>query len=324
MKNDYIISIIIPVKVDKIKFLKGFRECFLRLSSNSRDYEVLIVDDSQKHIFDEIHQWFGKSKIKHFRPERKYFSGTNNKLNSIEAAIDKSKGKYILLMDDDCRPNKIFINSFIKKIRNDEWDCFRCIIHYKYYGLIELMNVASILFINVVCNHKQFWGNIGFRKDLLKTIGFPNKNILFDELSIDLVFRQNRKKMGYFSDLSVEMEPTTTLKIYFEQRLRYAYENIAYPLRFSLSLIIIPVLLCLVIIGKSSMFLPMIFISIVTIYLVVAGFVGQSIYGNKIPKYTFLFTPLWFFPYPLFSWLAFFKYATGGIFFGGNRIRRVV
>lgn len=323
MKDTCILSIIVPVKVNDLKLLKGFKKCFLKLSPNSWNYEVVIIDDSSKYIFDEIHKWFGRSKIKHLKPGRKYFSGNNNKLNSIEAAIDKSKGKYILLMDDDCRPSEIFVTNFIKNIKDDKWDCFRCMISYKHYGLIEIMNMASILFINVTCAHKQFWGNIGFRKDLLKTIGFPNKDILFDELAIDLLFRKNGKRIIYFSDLFIDMESTTTLKIYFEQRLRYAYENIAYPLRFSLSLIIIP-LMYFIIIEKGSIFLLITLITIIIAFLILTGFIGQLIYGDNIPKYTFLFTPLWFLPYPLFSWLALFVYVTGGIYFGGNRIRRVV
>jgi len=43
-----------------------------------------------------------------------------------------------------------------------------------------------------------------------------------------------------------------------------------------------------------------------------------------MPKYTFLFTPIWFLSYPLFSWFAIFAYAAGGIYFGGNKIKRVV
>jgi hypothetical protein len=138
------------------------------------------------------------------------------------------------------------------------------------------------------------------------------------------VFRRNRKRIGYFSDLSIEMWPIPSFKAYLEQRLRYAYENIAYPLRFSLSLVIIPAFLFLLSRGKSSLPLSIIFISGLVIYLVVMGFLGQLVYGKKMPKYTFLFTPFWFLPYPLFSWFAIFAYATGGIYFGGNKIRRVV
>jgi len=323
MENGYLLSIIIPLKIEDMALLEGFKECFLKLSANSNNYEILIVDDSPTCMFNEVHQWFVDSNIKHIKPARNYFSGKNNKLNSIEAGIEQAKGKYILLIDDDCRPDDKFINNLINRIKNDDWDCFRCIIHFTCYGLFELMDAASVLFINIVCNHKQFWGNIGFRKDLLKALGPPNKDALFDELAIDLVFRKNAKRIGYFSDLSVEMRPINGFKSYLEHRLRYAYEDMAYPLRFSLSLAIIPVSLLLTIIKETLMPLP-IFISAVVAYLITMGFLGQLIYGDKMPKYTFLFTPLWFLPYPLFSWLAIVAHATGGIYFGGNRIRRVV
>lgn len=321
MKNAYILSIIVPIKIDDISLLRGFKECFLKLSAHMQNYEILIVDDNPKDIYDEIHRWFVNTKIKHFRPARKYFTGANNKLNSIEAGINESKGEYILLIDDDCRPEVDFVSNFIKRLRKDKPDCFRCIIHFKHYGLLELMDISSILFINIVCTHKQFWGNIGFRKSTLETVGYPNKNVLFDELAFYLKFHKTKKKIKYYSDISITMEPGNTLKTYFEQRLRYAYENIAYPLRFLVSLTILPIVLLLLSYKNSWSW---IFVLGVFASILGAGFLGQLLYGKHMPKFTFLYTPLWFLPYPLFSWLSIMAYFTGGIGFGGSKIRRVV
>lgn len=101
MKNDYLLSIIIPIKIDNIELLKGFKDCYLKLSPNYQNYEILIIDDCPKQIFNEIHKWFIHSKIKHFKPARKYFLGHNNKLNSIDAGVKQANGKYVLLLDDD-------------------------------------------------------------------------------------------------------------------------------------------------------------------------------------------------------------------------------
>ena len=322
MKNDCTLSIIIPIKIHDISLLRGFKECFLKLSSKMQNYEILIVDDNPKEIYDEIHSWFVNSKIKHFKPARKYFTGANNKLNSIEAGINKSKGEYVLLIDDDCRPDADFVRSFIKRLKEDKADCFRCLIRFKHYGLFELMDISSILFINVACTHKQFWGNIGFRKNSLKAVGYPNKDVLFDELAFYLKFNKNKKKIKYYSDLSITMEPGNNLKTYLEQRLRYAYEDLAYPLRSSLSLAVIPMALFLL--SHKNAIASWMFILGIFLGLLGVGFIGQLLYGEKLPKFTFVYTPLWFLPYPLFSWFAIIAYFTGGIYFGGSKIKRVV
>lgn len=324
-----LLSIIFPIKVDLIDKIEGLVESILSLYVDGGYdlLEILIVNDSPNHIFLSLDLLLNNARlggvVRHLKPNKIYFTGLNNKLNSIHSALYYAQGKYVLLLDDDSRPCLQSILVLIDRLQTDLWDCFRCSVHYRKYLFIDLLNMSSILFINAISPDKQFWGNIGFNRKKLLQLGFPNKNVLFDELAIYRKFNQ-RKRVAYFDDISIEMVSTTSIGKFLKQRVRYAYENMAYPLRFFISLMILPVMLYLLWVSNGSFKFFFTFLSIFILGVIIVGLIGQCRYGTKLPLWTFLFTPLWYSSYIICSWLAIIAYFFGGIQFGGSKIRHVI
>ena len=55
------------------------------------------------------------------------------------------------------------------------------------------------------------------------------------------------------------------------------------------------------------------------------AFIGQMIYGKKnVPRFSFLLSPIWFWFYPFTSWIAIVKYFSGGVMFGGRKIKKAL
>lgn len=321
------ISIIIPIKVDDPRRVEGLEACLKKLARDSEmleaSYEVIIVDTSTPTAYEQIDSWFRGTPIVHFCPSDRWRTGANDKLNSIEAALDIANGKTVLLIDDDCRPTADILKSMIPYL--NIYDSLRFMVSYKSPTILDMLNACGIFLVNIVCEHKQFWGNIAFRRQMLQEAGFPSKDVLFDELAFDLVFRRTDRRIGYVTSIAIPMVQNSGKKEFLSQRVRYAYENLAYPGRFMLFLLILPIITGAGLFAQSWTLISLIIVAI-TLAVVTTTLIGQLGYScDRYPKATFLLSPIWFWFYPFTTWVALFKYISGnGISFGGRIIRKPV
>lgn len=316
------LSLVIPLRVIDLSCLSGFKDHYdtlLRHMDQIQDWEFTIVDASPDGIFAIIDDWFVHQKrVFHIRPAIQDIPGHNNKLLSLMEALSRAQYRYALLLDHDMRPSFQSLCAIVSRL--PAYDCARCMIHYQALSVIGLVNVNGIFLINLLCRDKQFWGHLILNRETLLALGFPPTCTLFDELTITRHFQKHGKRVGYFPTIIIPMAYRDSLSRFFEQRLRYAYENLAYPGRFSLFLSILPLLLACAFI---SPWLSLVFFGGITCIVLVLGYVGQKRYGNGFyPPLAFLCAPLWFWPYPFTSWIALALYLKGGVQFGGQTIRR--
>lgn len=325
LAQHYDVTIIVPVKVPSIHYLEGFRRCYLELLdlvAPNLAIQLVIADDSPLAVFNAMERWFeSRSDVSHFRPSDRFMTGRNNKLNSIEAALEVAEGNFIVILDDDYRPTMATVVQFVSAMQR--YSCVKSMIVYLHPTLYDLIGSCGIFIVNLLHPHKQFCGHIGFRMSRLRALGFPEKDGLFDELVIELHFRRNGESIGFAPDVRLEqMGSIHGLRKYCEQRVRYAYENAAYPGRFVGFLAVLPTI---VVATLANPWLGMLLLLLLSALSWLTALIGQIKFASgAFPSFTWLLAPLWFWAYPVATWIALVLYFRGGVRFGGRLIHRPV
>ena len=313
------LTVIVPIKVPALSYLEGFAASYhdVLQNTNSDTFELLIVDDCPDHIYGEIDAWFKDTRAVHFRPDKSFKTGANGKLNSVRSGLQLASHDMILLLDDDFRPTAATLDSL--KAELEKSPCLKCMVAYISPTVTDLINSCGIFCVNTMTAQRQFCGHIGFHHSIMKRVGFPSSDGLFDELVIERAFQKSGMTAGYARNVFLEIITHGRAK-FFEQRLRYAYENMAYPFRFICYLLVCPLLILLGwLVSLTAVFGAVL---LITVCVTIICLVGQRKYAaNRYPRWTFLLACCWFWPYTIYSWLAIISYCRGGILFGGRRVR---
>lgn len=321
--QNYELCLIIPLKLSNIKLLQNLGIFYSQLAADCDEQafsvQIIIADSSDNNIHNILAQQITHSNVLHIIPKQQYHTGKNNKLNNIHAALAQAQSEYIVLLDDDMRPSLIAL----KAIRNNfnQYDFFRCMVCFCNPNFYDLIDLAGIYFVNVISKYKQFWGNLCFKKSLLNSYNFPNKDMLFDDFGLELHCRKQSINNCYQINPPLPiLGSLRTFKKFVEQRIRYAYENLAFPMRFVSFLLLIPLFFLginFIPIATCSVFLCL------NITLLSLTYYGQQLYGKQNNKHlTWCYILLWFWIYPISSWVALIYRLTGGIYFGGNKLKK--
>lgn len=316
------ISILVPIKVPHLDYLSGLSQSYsnLVLSPKLRGrIEIIIIDSSDNDVFSALDSWFREGPITHIRPSIEQNPGENGKLVNILAGLRQIRFDKVLILDDDYRPTEDTILHFLDRL--SRFDCLKSMVYYIDPHFHDLINAVGILIINTLSPDRQFCGHIGFKVDAFLRAGFPDLAILYDELAIERRFRNAQLNIGFAEDIHLEMVTHGTNK-FFEQRVRYAYENLAYPFRFTVFLSVLPIL-CVSFL--SSPICGCALVALLMLFVTMVAAVGQLRYSyGRLPWNTWIYAPLWLFPYLITTWIALFVRFRGGILFGGSRILRAV
>lgn len=317
------LSILIPIKVSSVSALKGFKQTYQKLLTYSFLFklQIVIADESPLDIFEQVDNWFKDyEEVTHFCPEAKYRNGKNDKLNGIYAALNELKFDYVMLVDDHYRLTPDNLIELMSLFPN--YDCFKCMVQFEELNVTALIDVSGIFIVNLIHPYHQFFGHLCLNLNTLKQIGFPHRDGLFDELVIELKFRKHNSKIYFADRIFLQSIQNIKWKKFLEQRVRYAYENLAFPFRFVFFLSILPLLILISIYDFKVSFEIIMFL---TLTVITISYLGQVRYGNnKFPAWTFLLAPVWFWFYPFTSWISVFLRFTGGVYFGGRKIIKAI
>lgn len=317
------VTILIPIKVSSLTSLNGFRKCYQELLSYEFPFnlEIVIADESPHDVFQSIDDWFGDDpRVIHFCPKHESRHGKNDKMNGIYDALNHVKYERVILIDDHYRLSADNIFQLIPLL--SQYDCFKCMITFPDKRLTALIDLCGMFIINLTHPLHQFHGHLCFNARTLKEIGFPSRDGLFDELALEMHFHLHARKVHFEKNIFLKTVQDSTYKRFLEQRVRYAYENFAFPFRFACYLSILPILLLISMVSVGYAFAV---IGCLTLGNLALALWGQIEYGQqKFPAWTFLLAPLWFWFYPFTTWIAVLLRFSGGIKFGGRKIVRPI
>ncbi|MEH7343289.1 glycosyltransferase family 2 protein [Bacillus sp. JJ1532] len=316
------ISILIPIKLQyNEKNLSDFVNhiASLAVALKEDDCQIVIADESNCKVYRYINnklKFFNN--VKHFIPSEDLRTGDNDKLNGIYAGLNYVIYDKVLLIDDHYRITRETLAKISKYF--DEYDCFKMMPKFDKFPFTVLIDMCGMFIINILDRRKQYCGHLAFRKEHISKTGFPNRDGLFDEFILEEKLRNSGYSIGFVKDASLEATQDIPFNKFLEQRVRYAYENLAMPFRFTLYALVLPIILLLLIISPKVAGL---FCITITIIVLLLACIGQILYGAKIlPFFTFLLSPLWFWFYPFTTWIAVWKYYSGGVKFGGKKVRK--
>ncbi len=115
-----ILSIIIPTYKRTKKLSLIIKELSVQIPKNINT-EIIISDSSDKFFYKNIDKYNKKNLfIKYI------FNKKNSNAIKRNLAIKKAKGKYLIFLDDDCLPSKLFIENYLKlfaKIKDNDILC---------------------------------------------------------------------------------------------------------------------------------------------------------------------------------------------------------
>ena len=102
---------------------KYIKKCLDSLKNQTtKDFEIIIFDDSSTDNSLKIIENYNKIKIKLIKNKRRTKFGCFNQINAYKKALNKSKGSIIFFLDSDdwFMPSKIktILNVFKKKRKN--------------------------------------------------------------------------------------------------------------------------------------------------------------------------------------------------------------
>lgn len=244
-------------------------------------------------------------------------------MNNVHAGVAIARSDCICLFDDDARPTPNTVLAISDKVMR--YGLVRAMVTYQRPDFFDCTDIAGIFFINTVSKQPQFWANICFNyklvtaEDLAITPGL--KNSVFDELSIERHVLNKGGALFYQKHPSLPMASSSrSLSCYLEQRVRYAYENLAFPVRTTLFASLLPLLLVGALFFGYAATVGS--IAATTIVVLLISFIGRSYGATQFERSLWIYAPLWFWPYTLTTWLALGLLARGGLERSGKRVRR--
>ncbi|MEC0667453.1 hypothetical protein P8864_16425, partial [Priestia flexa] len=86
----------------------------------------------------------------------------------------------------------------------DRYDCFKAMPQFKEFPYSVLVDLSGVFIVNIFDYKKQYTGHLAFRKMHYVSSGFPNRDALFDEYTMENHLRKHGYSVGFVSDVAIE------------------------------------------------------------------------------------------------------------------------
>lgn len=321
MGNEESCWVVVPLRANNILApCNLLSSCQAAVRESQGCFRILVIDNSPDTLSPRIELMARAAGVDYLHLPHEKRIGPNQKLDAVRYAMNHIHGRAVILLDDDVRPSASQLCTIFEALRDH--DVVRTLIRFLKPDIFDRIDLAGIYTYNGLSAKKQTWGNIAFRKTSTLTTRFPSSDVLYDELAIERTFGSDAR-LKYIDHTELVMESDRNWRVFLNQRVRYAYENMAFPMRFVLDLLVLFILLGLAFTfgwAAGLMFA-------VVVSLVVTG-AAYSYERTIIAKFrspsAWPYAALWYWTYPFCSLVAIFLRIGGGVSFPPHRVRRPV
>jgi hypothetical protein len=247
---------------------------------------VLVVDGSPPDVFAENDRAWGKL-CRHVPVDPQY-PYLNGKVNGIHTGVALTDCDRIIVGDDDIRYTSENITRMVALL--EQYELVRPQNYFQplpWWGRLE---AARILLNRGVLPTGDFPGTCGFRRSTMLRVGHYDGDVLFDNEEMVRHFAVKGANIGYATDFFIQKLPPT-LKKWWEQRPRQAYEDFVMRFKTALFLALIPAGILLVWLWSAKALLD--YGLGVAIASILIAFKGRRGAEPFFPINICLFAPLW-------------------------------
>jgi Glycosyl transferase family 2 len=274
--------------------------------------EVLVVDGSSPEIFAE-HNRVWRNLCRHVTVDRKY-TYLNGKVNGVHTGVDLARCESIILADDDIRYTSADIHRVCELLK--QHDMVRpqnYLAPLPWWGRTE---AARMLINRGVLRSGDYPGTCAFRRSVCLHMGHYDGDVLFDNEEIVRHFVANGADVCYALDFFILKRPPTIRK-WFEQRPRQAYEDFDMRAKTVLFMSLLPATIALRFLSDAGAALAfLLVVSICAGLLAGWGLLRDQAY-KFFSAHVILYAPLWVLERSLsVYWALYWRLVHGGYPFG--------
>ncbi|MBA2287071.1 MAG: glycosyltransferase [Ktedonobacteraceae bacterium] len=238
------ITYILPIKHSQPTTYIDELTCYLRWLAEHA--EVLVIDGSPPDVF-AIHAAHWNAFAAHRAPDADIHT-LNGKVQGVLTGLRYARHEKLVIADDDVRYDEAALrriaalledahvvrpqNYFEPRSWHTLWDSGRTLLNRMSGG--------------------DWPGTLGVRRSVLQATGGYDGNVLFENLELIRTVRAAGGREVVPLDLFVRRLPPS-VRHFWSQRIRQAYDEFARPLRLAMLLSLLPLILTLILLRRRSM-----------------------------------------------------------------------
>ncbi len=302
-------SYVVPLRCDNEEAAQEFVEYLATLATC---VEVIVVDGSPPEIFGKHRRSFPNS-VLHL-PVDPALRTPNGKVGGVLTGLRAAAHERVVIADDDVRYDRPALDEMVQLL-----GCYAVVRPQNYFEPLPWhakLDTARTLLNRVTGG--DWPGTVGVQRSYLDACGGYDGSVLFENLELVRTIRAAGGSQAVAAALYVRRLPSTSHH-FFTQRVRQAYDEFARPIRMSVSLTVLPLLLYGALGRHWRAITGTAFLS------VALAEAGRRIAGgtSHFPAICSVLAPLWILERATTSWLALFtRMIHGGVPYRGIVIRR--
>ena len=274
--------------------------------------EVVVVDGSAPAIFNE-HAAAWPAGVRHEPPDPAY-QCANGKVRGVLTGLDLASEDQVIVADDDVRYEEGALRRVADLLRT--YDLVRPQNYFDPSPWHATWDTGRTLLNRAVA--ADFPGTLGVRRDLLKTTGGYDGDVLFENLELIRTIEAAGGRSCAPLDLYVRRLPPTAAH-FWGQRVRQAYDELARPYRMAAELSVAPLVAAAVVQRRWGRLAAGILAVMATAEAGRRRSGGTAVF----PVAASAGAPLWVAERAICSWLGLaWRVRRGGVPYGGGIVSR--
>ena len=267
---------------------------------------VIVADGSERGVFAAHHaQWGGA--VHHLAVTSRTLNG---KVAGVCDGVAAAQTPYVTIADDDVRYDDTALHAVADLLSRHD-----VVVPQNYFSPMRWhthWDTGRTLINRAL--RADYAGTIGLRRDAFEATAGYCGAVLFENLELMRTLQAHGFTVHHARDVFVARRPPTA-RHFLGQRVRQAYDSFAQPLRLSMELGLLPLLLLLTARRRTLTFAA-------AVAAMVTAECGRRRYeGSRVfSPLSSVFAPLWLMERAVCSWVAVGCFFRGGVRYAGRRL----
>lgn len=275
----------------------------------ARRMPVVVVDSSPPAVFDAVHDDWSRWST-HVRPDDR-ITGANGKVRNVLSSVAHVDTPFVVIADDDVRYTASTLHDCVTGLHGAD-----LLVPQNYFAPLPWhagWDTARTLLNRAV--GYDLPGTLGVRTTQLAR-GY-DADVLFENLELIRTVAARGGHCVWRPDIYVRRLPPT-VREFWSQRVRHAYDEFARPLRMSVWLSLLP----LGVLAIAARRLDLIALGVAA--TIALAEVGRRRHGGRewFASGSALAAPIWLLERSICAWLAVVERFRGGVTYAGTRVPR--